>query len=76
MLLLDTGERHPTDSGQTATARDMDGKPVLIVTSKEAIENFGWEKIFKEASHKYTHGDIEAGHPPRVTVVNGDFEVD
>ena len=76
MALVDTGIRQKTDHGEIATVTDMRGHNVLIDASKEALVNFGWDRVLLEAIKKYDAGDIEAGNPPKVTVVNGDFEID
>lgn len=75
MALVDTGIRQKTAQGEIATVRDSDGNLVLIDVSQEAMTNFGWDGVLLEAIKKYDAGQVSAGHPPTISVGNGDFGI-
>ncbi len=70
MPLTDTGDR----VGTNARAKDGLGATVVVSTTDEAVQDYGWGSIFDVASNKYDAGHIEPGsNPPMVRVVTSDF---
>lgn len=75
MTLIYDGEHvtNPGTMGVNAKTLNEDGETVVVETTEEAIEDYGWEKIISVASQKYDNGNLTSeGSPPIVRVTSGD----
>jgi len=74
MALNDTGyDKVATLTGMNAKTTDDAGNTVIVSASHEAIQDYGWPRVFEAASRKYDAEDVEPNSsPPLVRVTAGD----
>ena len=68
MPLVDTGPTSVTLIGVNTRSLDQHGQVVVISTTQEAIDDFGWGVIMPMASRKYDDGMFDSGFHPTVRV--------
>ncbi|OXE35589.1 MAG: hypothetical protein CGW95_12930 [Phenylobacterium zucineum] len=62
-----------SDFNERARATDQSGKKVIVISSAEVVEDFGWPAVFEAASRKYDLGDFTvAADIPQVRVLSSD----
>jgi hypothetical protein len=76
MPLYDTGDRARTEAGENARAEDGEGRRVIVAASDEAIQDYGWGRIWDAAERKYDNGEYseEAGRPRTVRITTTDCD--
>jgi hypothetical protein len=77
MPLSDTGDRMTDDDfNYRARATDQNGNRVIVISSTEAADDFGWPAVFLAASRKFDAGDFQVvGGVAQVRVLSSDIKV-
>lgn len=80
MALIPTGQSATTATGENRLAHDADGNRVVVSTSFEVIDDFGWRTPWQAAERMYSRGEFveqEGGtRLVRVTTADCRREVD
>lgn len=74
MPLIDIGPALDTLSGAITRTLNQADQHVLVETTHEAIQDFGWGVIMPMASQKYDDGELEAETPAKVRVTTADCQ--
>jgi hypothetical protein len=57
MTLSQDGEPTQTPGGPMVLAKDHEVRRVVVVTTDEAVQDYGWATIWQVASDKYDRGE-------------------
>ena len=73
MSLSPTPRTVETPTGVNAEATDDNGAKVIVAATTEAIQDHGWEIIWRVASDKFDEGQVDrSGRVPTVSVSTSD----
>lgn len=59
MALIPDGREVATETGANRSGSDLDGQSVVVSSSHEAIEDFGWRTVWQAAETKYSRNLFE-----------------
>lgn len=59
MALVWSGREIDTETGQNRQGKDLDGNPVVVSGSHEAIQDYGWRTVWQAGETKYSAGTYE-----------------
>ncbi|OHD03823.1 MAG: hypothetical protein A2095_05500 [Sphingomonadales bacterium GWF1_63_6] len=59
MALIPDGREVGTETGVNRSGKDLDGNPVVVSASHEAIQDYGWPTAWGAGETKYQRGTYE-----------------
>ena len=72
MSLTPTGREAVTTNGINRFSKDADNYPVVVSSSSEAVQDFGWTKVWQVAELKYARQKYEQLENNRLVRVQTD----
>ena len=69
MTLIPTGEEHATETGVGRLGHDAENNRVVVRTTFEAVDDYGWRTIWGASETKYLKGEYEQNGDTRLVKV-------